>query len=126
MARQYYQTTSILVKTRVNLSNLLDQVMPEIQTLLQDQPNNHKLTEFVDKYIHFQNILDMGEKKFAADYCKWAKKKGYRYNERKAAEIFALAQNGIPTLPNSETVKIAVREAVRMIHSIEESILTQM
>lgn len=75
MARQYYQTTSMFVKARVNLSNLLDQVMPEIQTLLQDQPNNHKLTEFVDKYIHFQNILDMGEKKFAADYCKWANKK---------------------------------------------------
>lgn len=129
MARQYYQATSMFIKARVNLSNLLDQVMPEIQTILQDQPSNHKLTEFVNKYIHFQNILDMGERKFTADYCKWAKKKGYRFNERKASEIFTLAQNGIPTLPNSQSVKIAVREAVKMIHSIEESrntILTQM
>ena len=31
LARQYYQTVSLLVKAKVNLSNLLDQVMPEIQ-----------------------------------------------------------------------------------------------
>lgn len=35
MARQYYQATSMFVKARVNLSNILDQVMPEIQTILQ-------------------------------------------------------------------------------------------
>ncbi len=129
LARQYYQITSILVKAKVNLSNLLDQFMPSISSLLQNQKDNHKLTEFVDRYIHFQTILEMGEKKFTADYCKWAKKKGYRCNERKAAEIFALAQNGIPSLPNSKSVKIAVREAIKVIHSTEESrntILAQM
>lgn len=129
IARQYYQVTSMLVKSKVNFSNLLDQVMPKINDILQNQGENHKLTEFVSRYIHFQNILDMGERKFTSDYCKWAKKKGYRLNERKAAEIFALAQNGIPTLPNSQSVKIAVSEAIRLIHSIEESrntILAQM
>lgn len=129
LARQYYQITGMLVKAKVNLSNLLDQVMPGISDILHNQSNNHKLTEFVKRYTHFQAILDMGEKKFTADYCKWAKKKGYRFNERKAAQIFALAQNGIPTLPNSQSVKIAVREAVKLIHSTEESrntILAQM
>ena len=129
LARQYYQFTSILVKAKVNFSNLLDQVMPGISDLLQNQKDNHKLTEFVDRYIHFQTILDMGEKRFTADYCKWAKKMGYRCNERKASEIFALAQNGIPSLPNSQSVKIAVREAIKLIHSTEESrntILAQM
>ncbi len=129
LARQYYQVTGMLVKSKVNFSNLLDQVMPKINDVLSNQGENHKLTEFVSRYIHFQNILDMGEMKFTSDYCKWAKKKGYRLNERKAAEILALAQNGIPTLPNSQSVKIAVSEAVKMIHSIEESrntILAQM
>lgn len=129
LARQYYQVTSMLVKSKVNFSNLLDQVMPKINDVLSNQGENHKLTEFVSRYIHFQNILDMGERKFTSDYCKWAKKKGYRCNERKAAEIYALAQNGIPTLPNSQSVKIAVSEAIKMIHSIEESrntILAQM
>lgn len=129
LARQYYQITGMLVKSKINFSNLLDQVMPEINEILSNQGSNHKLTEFVSRYIHFQKILDMGEKKFTDDYCKWAKKKGYRCNERKAAEIFALAQNGIPTLPDSQSVKIAVSEAVKLIHSIEESrntILAQM
>lgn len=129
LARQYYQVTGMLVKSKVNFSNLLDQVMPKINDVLSNQGGNHKLTEFVSRYIHFQNILDMGERKFTSDYCKWAKKKGYRLNERKAAEIYAIAQNGIPTLPNSQSVKIAVSEAVKLIHSIEESrntILAQM
>lgn len=129
LARQYYQITSILVKAKVNFSNLLDQAMPGISDILQNQGNNHKLTEFVNRYTHFQVILDMGEKNFTADYCKWAKKMGYRCNERKAAEIYALAQNGIPSLSNSQSVKIVVREAIKMIHSTEESrntILAQM
>ncbi|MDE5558529.1 MAG: IS110 family transposase [Ruminococcus sp.] len=129
LSRQYYQTTELLVKEKVNFSNLLDRVMPGISSILTNQGSNHKLTEFVERYIHFQKILVMGEKKFTASYCKWAKKKGYRCNERKAAEIFALAQNGIPTLPDSQSVKIAVSEAVKLIHSIEESrntILAQM
>lgn len=129
LARQYYQTVSLLVKAKVNLSNLLDQVMPGINTILSDQKGNHKLTEFVNRYIHFHNITKMGEKHFTADYCAWAKKKGYRLNERKAAQIFALAQNGIPTLPNSQSTTIAVGEAIKLIQSIDGSrntILAQM
>ena len=36
LERQYHQITSILVKAKVNLSNLLDRIMPGIATLLQD------------------------------------------------------------------------------------------
>lgn len=129
LARQYYQTMSLLVKAKVNLSNLLDQVMPNIQSVLKDDSYNQKLEEFIKRYIHFNNITEMGEENFTTDYCKWAKEKGYRSNERKAAQIFALAQNGIPTLPNSVSTQIAVSEAVKLIQSINESrniILTQM
>lgn len=129
LSRQYYQFTSILRNEKVNFGILLDQIMPGIQTILRDQRGNYKLSEFVSRYIHFNKIMDMGEKKFTTDYCKWAKKKGYLYNERKAAEIFALAQKGIPTLPDSQSVKIAVREATKLIRSTEESrntILAQM
>lgn len=129
LARQYYQTVSILVKAKVNLNNLLDQVMPNIQDILHDNASNHKLSEFVERYYHYDHILDMGKNKFTADYCKWSKKQGYRMHERLAEKIFAMAQNGIPALPNSPTSKIVVLEAVRMIHKIETSrdtILAQM
>ena len=129
LARQYYQTTSLLVKEKINLSNLLDQVMPNIQTVLKNDSYSQKLEEFIKRYIHFNKITEMGEENFTVDYCKWAKEKGYHNNERKAAQIFALAQNGIPTLPNSVSTQIAVSEAVKLIQFINESrntILAQM
>ena len=129
LARQYYQTVSMLVKAKVNLSNLLDQVMPGIGDLMSDSASNHKLTDFVARYWHYGHILEMGEKRFTADYCKWAKKQGYRVYERLASEILAIAQNGIPVLPNSPVTKVVVTEAVRVIHQIEmtrDTIIAQM
>lgn len=129
LARQYYQTVSILVKAKVNLTNLLDRVMPGIQSLMKDSSVNHKLTDFIRRYYHYGHILDMGKSRFITDYCKWAKKQGYHSNERLANEIFAMVQNGIPVLPNSSVTKIAVLEAVRMLREIEvsrDTILSQM
>lgn len=129
LARQYYQTVSMLVKAKVNLSNLLDQTMPGIKDLMSDSSSNHKLTDFVKRYYHYSHILEMGEKRFTADYCKWAKKQGYRAYERLANEILAVAQNGIPVLPNSPVTKAVVVEAVRVLHEIEisrDTILSQM
>ena len=129
LARQYYQTVSMLVKAKVNLSNLLDQTMPGIKELMKDSPGNHKLTDFVKRYYHFGHILEMGEKRFTSDYCKWAKKQGYRVYERLASEILAVAQNSIPVLPNSPVTKVVVLEAVRVLHEIEisrDTILAQM
>lgn len=125
LSRQYDKKTELIVTEKVNLTNILDMVMPGIKLILSDE----KLLEFAEKYIHYENIIKMGEKKFSAHYCKWANKKGYRMNERKASEIYASAQNGIPVLPNTPSTKIVVREAIHMIFSIEKSrntILTQM
>jgi len=128
-SRQYYQVVSLVVKSKVNLSNLLDQAMPDIQTLLRDSQCNHKLTDFVKRYWHFGNIQKMGETRFVSDYCKWATKQGYRLNERKANEIFTLSQNGIPVLPNTPLTKMVVLETVRILQELVKSrntILTQM
>lgn len=117
------------IKAKVNLTNLLDRVMPGIQSLMKDSSVNHKLTDFIRRYYHYGHILDMGKSRFITDYCKWAKKQGYHSNERLANEIFAMVQNGIPVLPNSSVTKIAVLEAVRMLREIEvsrDTILSQM
>lgn len=120
-SRQYYQYTSLVVKTKVNLSNLLDQVLPGIQNLLDDQNGGHKLTCFVQRYWHFDNILAIGEAAFYSDYCEWAKKQGYRMNERKAKQIYALSQNGIPVLPYTNTTKMLVLENVRVLLELEKT-----
>lgn len=129
LSRQYCQATNVIVKTKINLSNLLDQVMPGLDTVMRDSHGNRKLTDFVMRYWHYGHILEMGEKKFLTDYCKWAKKQGYRMYERLANVVFAMAQNGIPVLPNTLSTKIAVTEAVRLLHEAEDSrstILAQM
>ena len=73
LSRQYFQLTSMLVKAKISLGNLLDNVMPGITDVLQDRDPHHKLTDFVLKYLHFDKITAMGEKKFVSGYCSWAK-----------------------------------------------------
>lgn len=130
LARQYRRISNMLTKAKLALGTVLDQVMPGIQGILQNSKNNCKLTKFVLRYIHFENIIALGEKRFISDYCKWAKKQGYRgAHEQKAAELFSVALNGIPVLPNTQSTKIVVEETVRVLHEVEASrvsILTQM
>ena len=121
LSRQYFQLTSMLVKAKISLGNLLDDVMPGITDILQDRKPHHKLTDFVLKYLHFDKIFAMGEKKFISGYCAWAKKQGYRMYERQAKEIFALVQNSIPALPMTSSTTIVVMEAVRVVREIEAS-----
>ena len=100
-----------------------------ITKLLYDRAPNHKLTDFVLRYLHFDKISAMGERKFTTDYCKWAKKQGYILYEHQAKEIFALVQNGIPALPMTASTTIVVKEAIRVVRELENSrasILAQM
>ncbi|MCI5575832.1 MAG: transposase, partial [Clostridiales bacterium] len=129
LSRQYFQLTSMLVNAKISLNNLLDNVMPGITDLLYDREPHHKLTDFVLRYLHFDKISAMGEKKFISGYCAWAKKQGYRMYERQAEEIFALVQNSIPALPMTASTTIVVKEAIKVVRELENSrasILAQM
>lgn len=122
LSRQYHRTVSLFIKAKQHLIDLLDQTMPGIQKLLQNSAENQKLTNFVVRYYHFERILSMSEQKFINDYCKWAKKQGYRgLHERKAKEIFALAQSGIPVLPNTQSTKIVVEEVAKAVNELDSS-----
>ena len=122
LSRQYHRTVSLFIKAKQHLIDLLDQTMPGIQKLLQNSAENQKLTNFVVHYWHFEKICAMGEQKFINDYCKWAKKQGYRgLHERKAKEIFALAQSGIPVLPNTQSTKIVVEEVAKAVNELDSS-----
>ena len=130
LSRQYHSTVSLLIKAKLNLGNLLDQVMPGIKTVIKDEKKSPKLAAFVTKYKHFEYISSMGEARFVRNFCKWSQKQGYRVDhERQAKMVFTLVQNGIPVLPNTPTTKIVVLEALRRVHELENSrdiILAQM
>lgn len=121
------------IESKLVLSNLLDRTMPGIKKLLQnrsDKPQKDKLNDFVKEYWHYDNITKKSEKQFIISYLKWAKKKGYHQNETKAKQIYALAQEGIPTLSsNTPSTKMLVLEAVRVLSEIDRTlhiILSQM
>lgn len=128
-SRQYYQYTCVETKIRVNFQNLLDQVMPGITTKLADQNGRHKLTEFVYRYWHYQNILKQSKNAFVRNFSNWAKKQGYRSNEFIASEIYELATISIPVLPYNDSTKIIVQQLAQtllMIDKTRNDILTCM
>ena len=53
LSRQYDKKTELIVTEKVNLTNILDMVMPGIKLILSDE----KLLEFAEKYIHYENII---------------------------------------------------------------------
>ena len=129
LSRQYDNTIALLVGARSNFANLINNVMPGIDKMLADGNKSNRTIAFVEHYVHFENITKKSEKQFVNDVMKWKTKKGYHISEAKAKEIYALAQNGIPVLPNTKSTTIIVREAAKLIYELKstrDTILEQM
>lgn len=129
LSRQYDNTIALLVGARSNFANLINNVMPGIDKMLADGNKSNRTIAFVEHYVHFENITKKSEKQFVNDVMKWKTKKGYHISEAKAKEIYALAQNGIPVLPNTKSTTIIVREAAKLIYELKstrDTILAQM
>lgn len=133
LGRQYAHYIKMRIESKQALTNMLDYTMPGIKTLLasrSDKPEKDKLCDFIEKYWHYDNITKKSENQFVNSYKNWAKKKGYHQSETKALKIYALAQQGIPTLPsNAPSTKMLVLESVRVLREIERTltmILSQM
>ncbi|HEY3423218.1 MAG TPA: IS110 family transposase [Negativicutes bacterium] len=134
LGRQYAHYISMRIKSKQVLTDLLDRTMPGIKSLLSskrsEEPTKDKLSDFVEKYWHYDKITGKSETCFINDYCHWAKKKGYQANIAKAKAIFALARNGIPTLSSSvPSTKMLTLEAIKVLREINrtlDTILTQM
>ena len=113
---------------------LLDKAMPGITTLLRTAGNDNltknKLLDFIEHYLHFDRITTKSQRQFVLDYCRWAKKKGYRPDESKACSIYALAKASIPTsssrsIPSTALLLEAVK-VLRQLCQTLQSILAQM
>lgn len=133
LGRQYLNYISLKIAAKVNLTNLMDKTMPGAKPMLRSQntySNDEKLTSVASRYWHFDNITRFSENRFVEDFTRWAKKKGYHSNESKARKLYALAKQGITTLPSHlPSTKVLVCEAVRVLTEIEATlklILTQM
>jgi len=134
LGRQYSHYVKVKIQAKLSLSNILDRTMPRITSLLTSHNTakllKNKLLDFVEEYLHYDNILALGEDSFIESYNRWAKEKGYRASDRKAKTIFSLASIGIPTLSSSlSSTKMLTLENVRVMKEINKTldiILSQM
>jgi len=132
LSRQYNQAVSTKVKGKVWLSQLLDQIMPGIKTVLKSNhrnPMRNVLYDFIEKYGHYENILTLGIEQFVADYSAWAKEKGYRYAISKAEQIYLLAQNAITSRAADSSGCLTLMQCLLLLKQAEgacNAILAQM
>lgn len=120
MNRQYLNYLSMRVKAKQAMTNLIDQTMPGIKTVLwnrSDVPDKDKLCDFVGEYWHFDNITCMSEQNFIEHYNSWAKGKGYRTSTQKAKTIYALAVESVRVLYMIDKTLVSILAQMRDLAS---------
>ena len=114
------------------LESVIDRTLPGIGGILNDYDKHtgkDKKSDFVYDFYHADKITVYSEKRFCDKYASWSKKKGYRYSEKEARQLYSIAKDSIPTLPSSENTKLIVQDAVKILREVDASlydILTRM
>lgn len=126
LGRQYCHYMELHIKSLLELTHMLDYTMPGIKGKFKswnESNGRDKLSDFVEKYWHYDNITSMDEEEFTEDYIQWAKNRKYHQNRSKAIEVYRLASSGIPTLSsNTPSTKMLVLEAVRVLREIDNTL----
>jgi len=114
------------------LCNLLDRTNPGIYRVLDDFNRSNgkdKQCDFVHDFYHRDCITKYTRKKFIERYKSWTEKKGYRFSEAEAGQLYDIAKESIPTLESSETTKLVTQEITNVLKEVNTSlfdILTRM
>ena len=127
LSRQYRHFMRMHVEGLLGLTHLLDYTMPGIKKQFSSwdyTSGKDKLSDFVDEFWHYRIITDQPKEQFIEKYVKWAKEKGYRQNQDKAAKIYSLAKEGIPTIPADQTAKMLTHQAVEVLRRVDETLGT--
>ena len=132
LGMQYFKTMKTRQDRCLVLESVIDRTLPGIGGILNDYDKNtgkDKKSDFVYDFYHADKITVYSEKRFCDKYASWSKKKGYRYSEKEARQLYSIAKDSIPTLPSSENTKLIVQDAVKILREVDASlydILTRM
>lgn len=133
LGRRYRHYMELHVKALQELTHILDYVMPGIKNMFNswnEANGKDKLSDFVERFWHFDSITSLSCEKFTDEYLIWAKEKKYHQSISKAEAVYELASSGIPTLSSSTpSTKMLVQEAVSVLRTVDSSlslILTRM
>lgn len=128
LGRRYRYYMELHVKALQELTHILDYVMPGIKKKFNswnEANNKDKLSDFVERFWHFDVITSMSLEEFTEEYLTWAKEKKYHRSRSKAEEVYGLASSGIPTLSsNTPSTKMLVQEAVSVLRAVDSSLST--
>lgn len=133
LGRRYRFYMELHVNALHGLTHVLDFVMPGIKRKFNswdDSNNKDKLSDFVERFWHYDMITSISLEEFTEQYLEWAREKKYQQRSSKAEEIYELASRSIPLLPSDNpSVKMMVLEAISVLRAIDSSlavILAQM
>ena len=134
LLNQYLTYMKMFVHAKQNLIFLMDQTLPGFKKALDSKSASDfqriKYKDFAEKYWHVDCICKMGKKRFIESYQNWCKKKGYQFSQKKADELFQLAETGIPSQPSDmPSAKLAVQLAAKQVTTngaVLNDILAQM
>jgi transposase len=126
LGRRYRHYMELHVKALQELTHILDYTMPGIKEMFNswnETSNKDKLSDFVERYWHFDLISSMSKEEFISDYMIWAKEKKYHCSESKAAAVYELATSGISTLASgTPSTKMLVHEAISVLRTVDNSL----
>lgn len=126
LGRRYRSYMEMHIKALQELTHVLDYVMPGIKPMFNtwhESNNKDKLSDFVERFWHFDLITCMNREAFVAEYQTWAKEKKYQQSRSKAEAVYDLASDGIPTLPSgTPSTKMLVQEAVSVLRAVDNTL----
>ena len=126
LGRRYRYYMELHVKSLQELTHILDYVMPGIKAMFNswdEASNKDKLSDFVERYWHYDLITSMSREEFIEDYLAWAKEKKYHQSSAKAEAVYEMASDGIPTLSSdTPSTKMLVQEAIAVLRAVDSSL----
>ena len=118
--RQYRQYSKVQTVLKNNLISLLDTVFPNANRLFSSPirgDGSEKWVDFVAEFWHCRCVSGKSEKAFTSKYQRWCRKRGYNFSEAKAHTIYTEASGHISVMPQAETTKLLVEQAVSQLRA---------
>ena len=132
LSRQYSQRMSTLTINKGYLTNLLDQTMPGITSILplrSRDPDTSLSMMFIKKYKSFDCICKMGKTRFLDSYSRLVKKARNRNASHLGLAIYELATQSITTNGENTYIVLAQTQCIDLVAEAQrsaDSIITQM
>lgn len=123
--RQYQQCAKVQTILKNNLISLLDTAFPDVNRLFTSPARadgSEKWVDFVAAFPHCECVCGLSEKAFTAKYQKWCKKHSYNFSQDKALDIYASACGHFSVMPNTDTAKFLVEQAVSQLRATSSAL----